>query len=69
MSTENRIEQLEMKVSFQEDNIETLNNEVFDLQGKLHILTEQITYLVTKFKESDPEVVGIDQADIRPPHY
>ena len=69
MTTDNRIEQLEMKASFQEDNIETLNNEVFDLQRKLQVLTEQMAYLVSKLKESEPDDVGIDQVDMRPPHY
>ena len=34
MTTQNRIEQLEIKISFQEDNIETINQELFDLQSK-----------------------------------
>ena len=69
MSIENRIEQLEMKVSFQDDNIETLNNEVFEQQRKLQILTEQVAYLVEKLKEGEPDSGGIDQVDMRPPHY
>ena len=69
MTTENRIEQLEMKAAFQEDNIETLNTEVFDLQRKLQVLTEQMAYLVSKLKESEPDDAGIDQVDMRPPHY
>ncbi|MCK5818835.1 MAG: SlyX family protein [Psychromonas sp.] len=74
MSTQNRIEQLEMKVSFQEDIIETLNDEMFDLQTKFKLLSEKITYLVSKVKEADPDDAGMDgegrdQVDMRPPHY
>lgn len=69
MTTESRIEQLEMKVAFQDDNIETLNNEIFDQQRKLQILTEQVAYLVEKLKEAEPDNAGIDQVDMRPPHY
>ncbi|GLS90952.1 protein SlyX [Psychromonas marina] len=69
MSTESRIEQLEMKVAFQDDNIETLNDEVFEQQRKLQILTEQVAYLVEKLKEAEPDNGGIDQVDMRPPHY
>ncbi|WP_413700113.1 SlyX family protein [Psychromonas sp. KJ10-10] len=69
MSNENRIEQLEMKVAFQDDNIEVLNDEIFDLQRKLQLLTEQVTYLVTKLKEAEPDNDGIEQVDMRPPHY
>jgi SlyX protein len=69
MNQEKRIEQLEMKVAFQDDNIEILNDEIFDLQRKLQVLTEQVSYLVTKLKEAEPEGDGIDQVDMRPPHY
>jgi SlyX protein len=69
MTTENRIEQLEMKVAFQDDNIEILNNEIFDQQRKLQLLTEQVSHLVNKLKEVEPDSGGIDQVDMRPPHY
>jgi Uncharacterized protein conserved in bacteria len=51
MTTESRIEQLEMKVAFQDDNIETLNDEIFDQQRKLQLLTEQVLHLVSKLKK------------------
>ncbi|PKF61797.1 hypothetical protein CW745_10810 [Psychromonas sp. psych-6C06] len=66
---ENRIEQLEMKLAFQDDNIETLNNEIFEQQRRLQILTEQVAYLVTKLKESEPDNDGVEEVDMRPPHY
>jgi SlyX protein len=69
MSMENRIEQLEMKVAFQDDNIETLNDEIFEQQRKLQILTEQVAYLVEKLKEAEPDNAGIEEVDMRPPHY
>jgi len=69
MTIENRIEKLEMKVAFQDDSIEILNNEIFDQQRKLQVLTEQVAYLVTKLKEAEPDSGGIDQVDMRPPHY
>ena len=69
MTTEQRIEQLEMKIAFQDDNIETLNSEIFEQQRKLQILTEQVAYLVEKLKEAEPDNGGIDQVDMRPPHY
>jgi SlyX protein len=66
---ENRIEQLEMKVAFQDDNIETLNDEIFEQQRKFQILTEQVAYLVEKLKEAEPDNAGIEEVDMRPPHY
>jgi SlyX protein len=69
MTIDNRIEQLEMKVAFQDDNIETLNDEIFEQQRKLQILTEQVAYLVEKLKEAEPDNGGISEVDMRPPHY
>ena len=37
MNQEARIEQLEMKVAFQEDNIDTLNQEIFEQQRKIQL--------------------------------
>ena len=69
MTIESRVEQLEMKIAFQDDSIETLNNEIFEQQRKLQLLTEQVGYLVEKLKEAEPDNGGIDQVDMRPPHY
>ncbi len=69
MTTEQRIEQLEMKLAFQDDNIETLNSEIFEQQRKLQLLTEQVSYLVKKLKSSEPDNSGIEEVDMRPPHY
>ena len=69
MTIESCVEQLEMKIAFQDDSIETLNNEIFEQQRKLQLLTEQVGYLVEKLKEAEPDNGGIDQVDMRPPHY
>ncbi|MFT6984289.1 MAG: SlyX protein [Psychromonas sp.] len=69
MTQENRIEQLEMKVAFHEDNIETLNNEIFAQQRKLQLLTEQVSLLVTKMKESEPNQLASEEEEMPPPHY
>lgn len=69
MTQENRIEQLEMKVAFHEDNIETLNNEIFAQQRKLQLLTEQVSLLVTKLKEAEPNQLASEEEEMPPPHY
>ncbi|MCG6200166.1 SlyX family protein [Psychromonas antarctica] len=69
MKQENRIEQLEMKVAFHEDNIETLNNELFEQQRKLQLLTEQVSLLVAKLKEAEPNQLASEKEEMRPPHY
>ena len=69
MKQENRIEQLEMKVAFHEDNIETLNTEIFEQQRKLQLLTEQVALLVTKLKEAEPNQLASEEEEMPPPHY
>ncbi|MCW8997025.1 MAG: SlyX family protein, partial [Psychromonas sp.] len=54
MNQEKRIEQLEMKVAFNEDNIDTLNNEIFEQQRKIQLLSEQVALLIKKLKEAEP---------------
>ncbi len=69
MNQEARIEQLEMKVAFHEDNIDTLNNEIFDQQRKIQLLTEQVTLLVKKLKEAEPNQLASQKEETPPPHY
>ena len=69
MNQENRIEQLEMKVAFHEDNIEILNSEIFEQQRKLQLLTEQVALLVTKLKEAEPNQLASEEEEMPPPHY
>ena len=69
MNLETRIEQLEMKVAFQEDNIETLNNEIFEQQRKLQLLSEQVALLAAKLKEHTPNQLASEKEEMRPPHY
>lgn len=69
MDTNQRIEQLEMKIAFQEDNIDTLNNEIFEQQRKVQLLTEQVALLVSKLKESEPNQLASEKEEMRPPHY
>ena len=69
MNQDERIEQLEMKVAFQEDNIDTLNNEMFDQQRKIQMLSEQISQLVKKLKEAEPNQLAPEKEEVPPPHY
>ncbi|WP_028863518.1 SlyX family protein [Psychromonas aquimarina] len=69
MDQETRIEQLEMKAAFQEDNIETLNAEIFEQQRKLQLLTEQVALLAVKLKEAQPNQLASEKEEMPPPHY
>ena len=69
MNQEARIEKLEMKAAFHEDNIDTLNNEIFDQQRKIQLLTEQVSLLVQKLKEAEPNQLASEKEETPPPHY
>lgn len=69
MKSEDRIEQLEMKVAFHEENIETLNSEIFEQQRKLQLLTEQVALLAVKLKEAQPNQLASEKEEMPPPHY
>jgi len=66
---EERVEQLEMKVAFQEDNIDTLNQEIFEQQRRTQQLIEQVALLAVKLKESQPNQLASEKEEMRPPHY
>ena len=66
---EKRIQQLEMKVAFQEDNLDILNKEIFEQQCRTQQLTEQVALLVVKLKESEPNQLASEKEEMRPPHY
>lgn len=69
LEQQERIEQLEMKVAFQEDNIETLNQEIFEQQRRIQQLIEQVALLAVKLKESEPNQLASEKEEMRPPHY
>jgi SlyX protein len=69
MNQEARIEQLEMKVAFQEDSIDTLNNEIFEQQRKIMLLSEQVELLAKKLKETQPNQLASEKEEVPPPHY
>lgn len=70
---ENRIDELESKVAFQDDTIEQLNQEINQHQESIHKLQNQITLLGSRFKEIKDELdVGQESGEIThelPPHY
>ncbi|MFT6927096.1 MAG: SlyX protein [Psychromonas sp.] len=69
MDQEKRIEQLEMKVAFHEDNIETLNDEIFQQQRRLQLLSEQLAVLAIKLKDAQPNQLASEKEEMAPPHY
>jgi SlyX protein len=67
-----RIEELESKVAFQDDTIEQLNGEINQHQEAIHKMQQQLVLLGNRFKEIKDEMDMDQPQDIAhelPPHY
>ena len=68
MDAERRIEELEVKLAYSEDLLDTLNTTVFRQQQQIDLLQEQLRMLRQQFNDSLPG----EQRSLRdeiPPHY
>lgn len=63
------IEQLQMKVAYQEDTIETLSNALADQQKQLDQMAFQLRHVVEKLKQVQPSNVADASQEPPPPHY
>lgn len=63
-----RLIELETKLAFQEQTIETLNAVVTQLQATADRLTHEVGVLKTQLRTAAPSLVG-DRIDEKPPHY
>lgn len=68
MDAERRIEELELKLSYSEDLLDTLNTAVFRQQQQIDLLQEQLRMLRQQFNDSMPAEQGSLRDEI-PPHY
>lgn len=66
---ETDIEQLQMKVSFQEDSIEELNKALIQQQKQLEDLQFRISHLVSKVTSLETPNRITDEIEPPPPHY
>lgn len=65
---EARITELEIKLGFAEDLIDTLNRTVFRQQEQIDLLQRQLTELHRRLKESEGQERR-DPSEEVPPHY
>jgi SlyX protein len=66
---ETDIEQLQMKVAFQEDTIEALNNALIAQQRQIDSLEFKLKQVIGKIEAIDPSAGEKEEADPPPPHY
>jgi SlyX protein len=65
---EQRLDKLEVKLTFMEDLIETLNQTVVRQQGQIDSLQEQLRLLHQQVRDSQSDGAGSLREEI-PPHY
>ena len=66
---EQRIAELEMKVTFQETVIEVLNQALIEQQFILDKMQLQLRYVVNKMKDMQPSNIASQAEETPPPHY
>ena len=64
-----RLDELEMKVAFQENTIEQLNQALVDQQFIIERMQLQLRYLAQKLKDMQPSNIATQAEETPPPHY
>ncbi|WP_087017567.1 SlyX family protein [Thaumasiovibrio subtropicus] len=64
-----RIDELEMKVAFQDDTIDALNNEIAAHQLALEKIQVQMQHLVERVKSASSSNLAKESEETPPPHY
>ncbi len=68
-AAQHEITQLQIKVAFQEDTIDTLSEALADQQGRIETLERKLSKLVERVKQLQPDEVGDPGQEPPPPHY
>ncbi|AKD38260.1 SlyX family protein [Pasteurella sp. P03HT] len=66
---EQRIAELEMKITFQENLLDTLNQALIEQQFTLDKMQLQLRYVVNKLKDVQPSNIASQAEETPPPHY
>ena len=66
---EQRIAELEMKLTFQENALEELNQALVEQQFLLDKMQLQLRYVVGKLKDMQPSNIASQAEETPPPHY
>jgi SlyX protein len=70
MNTEQAdIEQLQMKIAFQEDTIESLNQALIEQQKQIDALQFSLKRLDSKVSAIEPSNMASEKEEMPPPHY
>ena len=66
---ENRIEELEMKIAFQEQLLDELNHALVQQQFDIDKMQVQLSYMANKLKDFQPSNIASQSEETPPPHY
>lgn len=66
---EERIAELEMKLTFQDNLLEELNHALVEQQFVIDKMQVQLRYLAAKLKDMQPSNVASRTEETPPPHY
>lgn len=66
---EQKLEDLETKIAFQDLTIEELNQEVIKLNDLVATQQQQMIYFVNKLKAMEPSNIASQAEETPPPHY
>ncbi|WOT04517.1 SlyX family protein [Shewanella youngdeokensis] len=66
---EQRVEELEMKLAFQDGTIEELNQQVIKLNDVVALQQEQLRLLLSKLQSVEPSNMASQADETPPPHY
>ncbi len=66
---ERRVEDLEMKLAFQEGTIEELDQQVIKLNDLIIEQQQQVRVLISKFQSVEPSNMASQSEEAPPPHY
>ena len=64
-----KITNLEIKLAFQEDLVETLNLVIISQQQQLELLQQQFKLLYQQLKSLQPSNIADVSEEVPPPHY
>jgi len=66
---EQRIEELEMKLAFQESTIDALDEQVIKLNELVNEQQEKLRMLISKIQQVEPSNMASQAEETPPPHY
>lgn len=69
MTMEDRVTELEIRLTHLEDTIEVLNNTIIKQHGEIDQLQLQVSLLEKKIKASQASPIAHESEETPPPHY